>query len=198
MRAVLATVAFMLGLTGLEPGIAWAQECNGLPDGAPCATLPGRCEGGECITPAEVTRVRVRAARRGDDGSITVKGTFDTYPPGDAFAALTGITVRVRDTLILDRTVTWATKECRTFPRGGIRCTAAHAARKARFKEMSDLSNVWRFTLRMKQFDNQLPFQAPVTVSVSHHAGVIRADSIATCSASLLNGALDCREAPTR
>jgi hypothetical protein len=166
----------------------------GAPEGAACIGV-GTCAAGVCVTPSDVTRVRIRAARSGDDGSIAVKGTFDTFPPDDAdFGAAGGITVRVTDGLDVDSTATWAAADCVTFPRGGIRCTGADGPRKARFKKRRGSATLWRFTLRMKRFTFQGPFRGPVTLAISDGTGIARQGAIVECTTSASNGALNCRK----
>jgi len=58
---------------------------------------------------------------------------------------------------------------------------------------LPETPGVWRYTLRLKNLDVVTPFQAPVTVEVTHHSGVARRGSISACIAHDTKPALNCK-----
>jgi hypothetical protein len=193
-----------------------AEECDGVgdlcpadagqADGTACNAIPGTCEDGlcqagvcvapsVCMVPITLTRVRIQADRVdrvGPDGSIVIRGTFPTAPPGDVFGVGGGVAVRVTDGSGIDKIEAWVPEDCVTFAKGGVRCRVDVPGRraKARFGWPLD-GSTWSFTMRLKRLDLQVPFAAPVTTEITTYSGVDRFGSITAC-VTADSGALNC------
>jgi hypothetical protein len=135
-------------------------------------------------TDASLTLSRVSLKHASDatsnNGRIALQGDFVTAPPDDTFTATAGIAVRVRDALGLDRTFTWRPTECQTR-NGRITCRTTDGQLRATFKPSSKNPAAFRFTMALARLDTQAPFQAPITVTVTHGAAIDRTGSIAAC-----------------
>jgi hypothetical protein len=151
---------------------------------------------GDVCDPADaalhLTRVKLRRDTKviGDNGSINVKGDFTIAPPTDTFDATSGIAVRVRDDLALDRTFGWSASECESRP-NRIKCRSADRRYRAGFRAPRATPTLWRFRLRFKGLDIAAPFQPPVEVTITHGEAVDRVGVIASCTTTA-NG-LTCR-----
>jgi cysteine-rich repeat protein len=162
---------------------------GGLSDGAVCNIIPGTCQGGDCQAPMAVTRLRMRG---GTDptftGTVHARANFQTQPPEDIFTITTNVTVRVQDSLSVDRTYVWDVAECRITR--GFRCLSGGL--KARFTPSRLNPTDWNLNLRLKGADIYEPFSPPVTITVSNDSGTDRAGSINDCA---INGAgsLNCQ-----
>ncbi|TMA80230.1 MAG: hypothetical protein E6J72_08990 [Deltaproteobacteria bacterium] len=159
------------------------------------ADLDGDGVGDACDdadAPLHLTRVKLRRDSRPDvhNGTITVKGDFTTAPPRDVFDTAAGIALRVRDTLTLDRTFTWAASDCQTV---GVRitCKSADRRRKATFKPAAAGSPTIRVTAVMRRLDIQAPFQPAVSVTLTHDTTIDRAGAISACTST--RASLSCK-----
>jgi hypothetical protein len=137
-----------------------------------------------------LTRVTLKGGA-GATGRIVLKGAFMTAPPGDTFAATNGIAARVRDALGLDRTFAWSASDCQT--RGTrIKCVNPTRTLRIVFRPNPKRAGEFGFSAALKRLDVQAPFQAPVTVTITHGAAIDRVGSIASCRQSA--STLKCRQ----
>ena len=63
---------------------------------------------------------------------------------------------------------------------------------RADFKPFRKSPSVFRFKIRFNRIAIDGPFTAPVKLTLTHNAGVVRMDTISDCKAS--NSGLNCRE----
>jgi len=135
-----------------------------------------------------VTRAKVTAqSASGGNGSLRVSGDFSTPP---AFDFPPPFTVRVQDAGTLDRSHLFTS--C-TTKAGRIRCrdSATDGQFKATIKPRRN-SATTRFKIGFQRQAISGPFTAPVTVTITHDAGVVRSDSIASCQPA--GRGIKCRE----
>jgi hypothetical protein len=74
--------------------------------------------------PLDLARAVLR--RRGARGALAARGTFGVAP-GDAFGAVAGLAVRVRNGGAVDHEHVWPPEACRTSAGGRVRCAAPGA-----------------------------------------------------------------------
>jgi hypothetical protein len=121
-------------------------------------------------------------------GSVRIQGDF-LVPP--ALTVPPPFSVRVRDSLGLDRTHTFAT--CTTRANGVVLCreSAVDGMFKAAFRPLRGGGAV-RFSVTFQRQAITGPFAAPVTVAMTHNGGAFRAGTITDCQQ--VGSGLSCRE----
>ena len=165
--------------------------CGAAPDATACGSA-GACEAGVCVTPLALDFVRIRPqSSDGSNGSVTVRGTFQTSPPVDTLQAPAGVGITVRDALVLEQSVEWAPADCTTTTRGSILCLRPDISRKIRFDPRRTVPAAWRVTVRMKRVSINGPFAGPVTARITTHGAFDRAGQVDCVTA--VSGALNCR-----
>jgi len=153
-------------------------------------TVARALHAGRVVPPGNlhVTRAKITAqSPSGGNGSISVSGDFSTPP---AFDFPPPFTVRVQDGGSLDRSHVFT--GC-TSKAGRIRCrdSAADGQFKATVKPRRN-STTTKFKIGFRREAIGGPFTAPVTVTITHDAGVVRSDSIASCQPA--GRGIKCRE----
>jgi hypothetical protein len=135
-----------------------------------------------------LTQASLRTSSGVPNGGILVKGDFLTPP---AFSFPPGFTVRVRDSLALDRSHTFS--NCRSRPNGGVRCSDPTASGRvqASFTRFRT-GGVYRFRVSFMRETVTGPFSGPVTMTLLHNAGATRTDTISDCRQT--GRGLGCRE----
>ena len=142
--------------------------------------------------PLNVTFVRLRrdSSSTSDNGRVMLRGDFLTNPPADVFDADSGIGLRVQDGLALDRTISWTGGDCRRSNNGAVKCRNVDGTTQGKFIPLRATPALFRFRVTLRRLDIAAPFQAPVGVTLSHGAGVVRTGAIASCASS--NAGLKC------
>ena len=112
----------------------------------------------------------------GGNGSIRVSGDFSVPP---AFDFPPPFTVRVQDGGTVDRSHVFTS--CTTSA-GRVRCrdSAADGRFKATVKPRRNTATR-TFKIGFQRQAISGPFTGPVTVTITHDAGVVRSDAIASC-----------------
>jgi hypothetical protein len=145
--------------------------------------------------PLNVTLVTLRRAKTGkDNGSVKVKGDFNTLPPADVFTAADGITMTVQDALGFVTTYTWPTAECLTKSTGRVKCKSLDRRFLGTFKPFAKTPGVFRYVVRFKKLVTapDLVFSGPVTARLSYGpAPTDRVGDISDCRAT--SSGLKCR-----
>jgi hypothetical protein len=161
-----------------------------IPLGSTTTTVPGTSTTTTTTLPGalNLTQVSLRVSSGVPNGGILVKGDFITPP---AFSFPPGFTVRVRDSLALDRTHTFS--NCRSRANGGVRCSDPTMSGRvqASFTRFRT-SGVYRFRVSFTRENVTGPFSGPVTMTLLHNAGATRTDTISDCRQT--GRGLSCRE----
>ena len=133
-----------------------------------------------------VTGARVRAGT--GRGSIRAQGDFQVPP---AITVPPSFAVRLRDAGSMDRTHEFSV--CRSA-NGRIRCReqTAEGVFRAVFRPYRAVPNTFRFKVSFVRQTIAGPFTAPMTMTLTHNAAVVRSDGIASCTST--GTVLRCRE----
>jgi hypothetical protein len=148
--------------------------------------LDGDGAGDVCDDSDAVLAVRqalVHTGGRGRDhiGGIAVRGTFPVSGT-DTFGAASGLAVRVTDAVGVDVRVEWAASECGTFRRGRIVCrSASDPASHGKFLPLATSPGVLKYKLRLAHVGAVGPVTPPLTVTLTHDAGVDRVGAAGVC-----------------
>jgi hypothetical protein len=197
LSATLPIIALLIALTG--SGAALAAECDGVPEGQPCATITaGTCEGGICVVPAVIARGRIKQQRDGQgNGSVWMRGEIQVHPPAEDWNPSSGFDLRVTDGNFV-YTKHWEPGDCVIFQTSGmIRCIPVVGKGKIRFKPDPLVPDLWDLVVRIKGAAVDPPFGTTVTVEISRTgAGEMHRSVIDTCvvKVSAKNGTekIDC------
>jgi cysteine-rich repeat protein len=150
---------------------------------------------GDACDPADavigVAKLQLRKSGGGStpSGLAKAKGELLTALAGDVFDPLTGVTVRIEDALGLDLVHSFGA--CTQSSSAKVRCRDGDF--RADFQSLAASPHTYRWTLRFGHQALALPFQGPVTVTITHGLGVDRVGSAGTCRAS--SSGLSCRGA---
>lgn len=131
-----------------------------------------------------VTKVRLRqnSSGQGDNSVIRMTAFFVTNPPSDVFTPGNGVTVRVQDHIVLDRTVTWAPTDCLTV---GTKTKCLAGGQKYVFlqaKPLNGIPSAVAITMKVRKLGLVGPFDGPVTITLTETgSGVDRVGTIADC-----------------
>ena len=153
------------------------------PDGR---DLDGDGVGDVCDESDAVLAVRqafVSNGGRGRDhiGAMAVRGTFPVSAP-DTFSAAAGVAIRVTDATGVDVRVSWSAAECGTFRRGRIVCRSADdPASHGRFVPVAASPGILKYKLRLAHLGAVGPVTPPLTLVLTHDAGVDRVGSAGIC-----------------
>jgi predicted nucleotidyltransferase len=142
------------------------------------------------VSPLNLTHVRLRQDVDGGNGAITLRGEFidnNVVPPFTA----PPVEVEVTDNLSLGQIHVFMA--C-TTSRSRVRCTdrVGSSSFAATFRPLRQQPDVIRFKITFRRLSIDGPFEAPVTVTIRHSAGVVRSDAVDDCRATGVG--LDCRE----
>jgi hypothetical protein len=139
----------------------------------------------------DLASARVRRSR-GDvpTGSIRVRGTMLTHPPGDVFRTASGLAARVRDGVALDRTFAWDGAECVPSPRG-ITCRTSDRNAKASFRHLQGTASLFGFVVSIRHADIAAPIAGPIALDLVHDGDIDRVGMLDACAVT--NVGVSCR-----
>jgi hypothetical protein len=137
------------------------------------------------------------------NGLLIARGDFIVPPPlaiEDFFNANQGISMRIQDGLFVDESAIWDPSECETRFRvigpvtqlRRINCKAPDRSTKAVFKPLNKNPGAVRFVAKIRRRHIDLPFQAPVTVTLTSIGVLNRVGAIVDCETKAAG--LKCRE----
>ncbi len=134
-------------------------------------------------SPADLTRALLHPDGPGarNTGSIALRGQFVATPPGHAFNASSGLTVRVRDGLHLDQTFTWTAQQCVPSRPRGIACRSQDRGVTGSFRPVRSTPGLTRFVVTFRRLPIRGPFQPGVTVDIAQGDGQAYERTVAAC-----------------
>jgi hypothetical protein len=138
-----------------------------------------------------LTQVKIREERGPGtgNGGIRVRGDFVVLPP---VGSLAPFTVRIQDSLALDRSHTFTS--CSTSANGRVRCTdaALDGRFNATFTPFGSNPSAVRLRVGFLRQAISGSFAGPVQVTLTHAGGVVRTDTIMDCRQT--GSGLSCKE----
>ncbi len=136
--------------------------------------------------------LRRNTAGQGDKSAFKGKAFFLTAPPADVFNGLAGFTIRVQDSLGLDRSSTFQSTDC-VGVADRVKCKTADRAMKASIKPVRATPEVVRIDFVLKKLMLLGPFFGPVTVTLTETGTTVdRSGVIIDCIVKLTG--LSCRQ----